>query len=85
MNVKTIIFPSSYFSDIRPDEALQDEYAAAAETGLFETVLFSNDKWFSDEKLVIFFSESGTPFYIAAVSKFPPHKYPSTKAAGEFQ
>ena len=53
MNVKTIIFPSSYFSDDRPDEDLKSEYAAAVETGLFETVLFSNDKWFSDEKLVL--------------------------------
>ncbi|MDE6596442.1 MAG: ATP-grasp domain-containing protein [Oscillospiraceae bacterium] len=53
MNVKTIIFPSSYFSDSLPDEDLQSEYAAATETGLFETVLFSNDKWFSDEKLVL--------------------------------
>ena len=53
MNVKTIIFPSSYFSDSRLDEDLQGEYAAAVETDLFETVLFSNDKWFSDEKLVL--------------------------------
>ncbi|MDE5575755.1 MAG: ATP-grasp domain-containing protein [Oscillospiraceae bacterium] len=53
MNVKTIIFPSSYFSDDRPDEDLQSEYDATAGTGLFETVLFSNDKWFSDEKLVL--------------------------------
>ena len=53
MSVKTIIFPSSYFSDSRPDEDLQSEYVAATETGLFETVLFSNDKWFSDERLVL--------------------------------
>lgn len=39
--------------DSRPDEALQNEYAAEAETCLFETVLFSNDKWFSEEKLAL--------------------------------
>ena len=53
MSVKTIIFPSSYFSDSHPDEDLQSEYVAATETGLFEIVLFSNDKWFSDERLVL--------------------------------
>lgn len=53
MITKTIIFPSSYFSDNNVDEDLQSEYNAAMDTGLFETVLFSNDKWFADEKLVL--------------------------------
>lgn len=53
MNVKTVIFPSSCFSDDRPDKDLQGEYADAVETGLFEAVLFSSDKWFYDEKLLL--------------------------------
>ncbi len=46
--MKTIIFPSSYFSDSKPDEELSAEYNAALETGLFDAVIFSYDKWFTD-------------------------------------
>lgn len=46
--MNTILFPSSYFSDNRADEELEAEYNAAAETGLFDIVLFSYDKWFNE-------------------------------------
>ena len=49
--IKTILFPSSYFSARRVDEDLQAEYNAALETGLFEIVLFSYDKWFHEGTL----------------------------------
>lgn len=41
----TVIFPSSYFSANSPDEEISGEFAAVRETGLFETALFSNEKW----------------------------------------
>lgn len=53
MSVKTVIFPSIYFSANTVDEDLQDEFNAAAETGLWENIIFSNEKWFSEEKLVL--------------------------------
>lgn len=46
--MNTILFPSSYFSDNKIDEELEAEYNAAFETGLFEIVLFSYDKWFNE-------------------------------------
>lgn len=46
--MNTILFPSSYFSDKKIDEELKAEYNAAAETGLFDIVLFSYDKWFNE-------------------------------------
>lgn len=45
--MNTLIFPSSYFSDNKIDEELEAEYNAATETGLFDIVLFSYDKWFN--------------------------------------
>lgn len=38
--VKTILFPSSYFSIRNVDEDLKAEYDSAIETGLFDIVLF---------------------------------------------
>lgn len=49
----TVIFPSSYFSDKAPDEEMAGEFAAVRETGLFETVLFSNEKWFERGELSV--------------------------------
>lgn len=49
----TIIFPSSYFSIDKVDEDLQAEYDAVIETGLFDVVLFSYGKWFSEGRLVL--------------------------------
>lgn len=46
--MNTLVFPSSYFSDNKIDEELEAEYNAAAETGLFDIVLFSYDKWFNE-------------------------------------
>ena len=43
--VDLIVFPASYFSVSRVDEALKEEYEAALATGLFDTVLFAYDKW----------------------------------------
>lgn len=51
--IKTILFPSSYFSIRNVDEELQAEYDAVKETGLFDIVLFSYDKWFNEGKLVL--------------------------------
>lgn len=53
MTKLTIIFPSSYFSIHKVDEDLQAEYDAVIETRLFDVVLFSYDKWFSEGKLVL--------------------------------
>lgn len=46
--MKTIIFPSSYFDINKVDEDLQEEYEAAASTGLFDIFIFGYDKWFND-------------------------------------
>ncbi|MCI7805225.1 MAG: ATP-grasp domain-containing protein [Oscillospiraceae bacterium] len=46
--METILFPSSYFSDNKVDEALNAEYQAVIETGLFNVMLFSYDKWFNN-------------------------------------
>ena len=48
----TIVFPSSYFSIHKVDEDLQAEYDAVIDTGLFDVVLFSYDKWFNEGALV---------------------------------
>lgn len=49
----TIVFPSSYFSIHKVDEVLMAEYDAALETGMFDIVLFSYDKWLNEGKLVL--------------------------------
>jgi hypothetical protein len=46
-----LVFPSSYFSDQQVDEAMQAEYDAAKNTGLFSFVLFSYEKWFYGGRL----------------------------------
>lgn len=46
--MKTILFPSDYFSDNIVDEELRAEYRAAVDTKLFDVILFSYDKWFND-------------------------------------
>ncbi len=51
--VDMIIFPSSFFSETKVDEDFQTEYDAVLETGLFEVALFSYDKWFNEDKLVV--------------------------------
>ena len=50
-NIGTILFPSSYFNDNEIDEELKAEYDAVIETGLFDVVLFSYDKWFGENRL----------------------------------
>ena len=49
----TIVFPSSYYSIHNVDEDLQSEYDSVVETDLYDIVLFSYDKWFNENKLVI--------------------------------
>ena len=44
MTPTAIIFPSSYFSETKPDEDLQAEFDAVQNTGLFEILLFSYEK-----------------------------------------
>ena len=51
--INMILFPSSYFSIRNVDEDLKAEYDAAIETGLFNIGLFSYDKWFNEDKLVL--------------------------------
>ena len=51
--VKTLLFPSSYFSARNVDEDLLSEYNGAVDTGLYDIVIFSYDKWFNEEKLVL--------------------------------
>lgn len=51
--INTLLFPSSYFSIRNIDEDLKAEYDAATETGLFDIILFSYDKWFNEGKLVL--------------------------------
>ena len=53
MKTDLIIFPSSYFSANEIDEELTAEYNSAIDTGLFDTVLFSYDKWFNNGKLLL--------------------------------
>ncbi|MBU5430541.1 ATP-grasp domain-containing protein [Kineothrix sp. MSJ-39] len=51
--VHTILFPSSFFDGKKIDEDIQNEYEAAIDTGLWEVVLFSYEKWFHDGVLVL--------------------------------
>ena len=51
--IDMILFPSSYSSIMTVDEDLQNEYDAAISTGLFDTILFSYDKWFNEGQLII--------------------------------
>ena len=51
--VNTILFPSSFFDGKKVDEDLQSEYKAALNTGLWDTIFFSYDKWFNEGKLVL--------------------------------
>ena len=53
MELTTILFPSSYFSVRNVDEDLQKEYDAVNNTGLFDVVLFSYEKWFHDGIIVL--------------------------------
>ena len=53
MKIDTLIFPSSYFSINNVDEELKAEYDAAKETGLFNIILFSYDKWFNEDRLAL--------------------------------
>ena len=51
--MKTILFPSSYFDIKSVDESLKYEYDTVVETGMFDVVLFSYDKFLNDGKLVL--------------------------------
>lgn len=51
--IDLILFPSSYFDGKKVDEELQTEYNGAKATGLFDTVIFNYDSWFSNDKLVL--------------------------------
>ena len=53
MKKAVIVFPSSYFDSHKVDEDLESEYNAVVETGMFDVVLFSYDKWFNENKLVL--------------------------------
>ena len=50
------LFPSDYFDGKIADPMLQEEYNACRETGLYETVLFHYEKWFSDNRLSLSFA-----------------------------
>ena len=51
--IDMILFPSSYFDVNQVDEDMQQEYDAAVETGLFQIALFSYDRWFDENKLIV--------------------------------
>lgn len=51
-----ILFPSSYFNDSKVDEELQQEYEAAQDNGLFDISIFSYDKWFNNNELILTYS-----------------------------
>ena len=51
--VDLILFPSSYFQITKVDEDLQKEYDAVMATGLYDVALFGYDKWFNEDKLVV--------------------------------
>ena len=53
MEVKTILFPSSYFDGRKVDEDLINEYEAAVNMGLWDILFFDYDKWFSEGRLVL--------------------------------
>lgn len=53
MSVNTLLFPSDYFSDKMIDPDLKKEYDAVMENGQFNVVLFSYDKWFNENKLLL--------------------------------
>lgn len=51
--IDMILFPSDYFHADIVDEELKKEFCAAKGTGLFDTALFSYDKWFNEERLIL--------------------------------
>ncbi len=53
MEIKTILFPSSFFDGKRVDEDLQGEYEAVLNTGLWNVIFFNYSKWFNEGKLVL--------------------------------
>ena len=51
--VRTIIFPSAVSDKDHVDEEFAQEYVAARETGLFQTILFSVDDWYQYGELIL--------------------------------
>ena len=51
--IDLVLFPSSYFSGKIVEPDMKKEHDAAVSTGLFDTVLFDNAKWFDEKKLVL--------------------------------
>lgn len=49
--VKTIILPSSYFDRRKVDEDLEQEYAAALSTGLYDIIIFGYEDWFVNGRI----------------------------------
>ncbi len=53
MSDMKILFPADYFDADRPDGSFVYEYEAAAETGLFDIILYSDYDWDSSGKLLL--------------------------------
>ena len=53
MKKMTIVFPGSYMNYRSIEEDMQEEYRAAAETGLFDICLFNYDEWLTGERFRI--------------------------------
>ena len=51
MKKMTLLFPSSFFDSKKVDEDLEQEYAAALDTGYFNIILFSYDDWFNKNRV----------------------------------
>lgn len=73
--VDLILFPSSYFSAKIIDEDLKKEFEAVNSTGLFDTILFSYDKWYNEDRLIL--SETPTVPHTAIMRGWmmKPEKY----------
>ncbi|MGN0565988.1 MAG: ATP-grasp domain-containing protein [Ruminiclostridium sp.] len=72
---ETILFPSDFFSDKRVDDGLKTEYNAALETGLFNVILFSYDKWFNDDVLKLDFKPENLITAVYRGWMMKPEKY----------
>lgn len=51
--IDLVVFPSSFMNSKKVDEDLQQEYEAVKSVGLFDTVIFGYEKWFTEGQLVI--------------------------------
>ena len=73
--MNTILFPSDFFDNNKVDEGLKAEYRAVTETGLFDVILFSNDKWFSSGILKLSMKPDNEIFAVYRGWMMKPQQY----------